>query len=136
MPEAGDERFSKAEIEAMRRAARDEDGVIADFWRRFREIGAKLPFAESLLAAYFTATDAETPTRVRMMLLGALAYFVMPFDAVADFLPVLGFTDDAAVIAATIATVRAHMKDVHWQRAKDVLGKATGERVIDGERTG
>jgi uncharacterized membrane protein YkvA (DUF1232 family) len=122
------EPFSKAEIESMRRAARDEAGVISDFWDRFRRIGSKLPFAEELVAAYVCATDDGTPARVKLTLLGALAYFVMPFDAVPDFLPLMGFTDDAAVLAAAIATVGAHMTDFHRARAREILGT----RAIDG----
>jgi uncharacterized membrane protein YkvA (DUF1232 family) len=113
--------FSKSEIEAIRRAARDEAGIIADFWSTLRRLGRAVPFADDLLAAYYCATDPATPSRVRLLLLGALAYFVMPVDGIADFLPVLGFTDDAAVIAATIATVRAHIRDVHWERAREAL---------------
>jgi uncharacterized membrane protein YkvA (DUF1232 family) len=120
--------FSKAEIEAMRRAARDEAGVIADFLDRFRRIGRKLPFAEDLVAAYVCATDPATPARVRMMLLGALAYFVMPVDMVPDFLPLLGFTDDAALLIATIATVGAHMTEAHRLRAREIMGSGR----IDG----
>lgn len=117
-----DERFSKAEIEAMRRAARDEAGVIADFWERFWRVGRRLPFAEDLVAACVCATDPDTPSRVRLMLVGALAYFVMPIDVVPDFLPLLGFTDDAAMLAATIATVRAHMTEAHRERAREIIG--------------
>jgi uncharacterized membrane protein YkvA (DUF1232 family) len=117
-----DERFSKAEIEAMRRAARDEAGVIADFWERFWRFGRRLPFAEDLVAACVCATDPETPSRVRLMLVAALAYFVMPIDLVPDFLPLLGFTDDAAVLAATLATVRAHMSEAHRRRAREIIG--------------
>jgi uncharacterized membrane protein YkvA (DUF1232 family) len=50
------------------------------------------------------------------VLIGALAYFVVPFDGIADFLPLLGFTDDAAVIAAAIAQVAGSISEEH--RAK------------------
>jgi uncharacterized membrane protein YkvA (DUF1232 family) len=50
----------------------------------------------------------------------------MPFDAIPDFLPVLGFTDDAAVIAATIAAIRMHMREEHWEKARAFLGRQAG----------
>jgi uncharacterized membrane protein YkvA (DUF1232 family) len=115
--------FTQAEIKAMRRAARDEDGVFAAFWEKIRDLGRKLPFAESLVAAAYCAVDPATPARVKLLLVGALAYFVMPFDGIPDMLPMLGFTDDAAVIAATIAAVRAHLTDTHFARAREFLGK-------------
>ena len=114
--------FSKAEMQAMRRAARDESGVLAEFWARIKTLGRKVPFAEDIVAAAYCASDPATPSRVKLLIVGALAYFVMPFDAIPDFLPLVGFTDDAAVIAATIAAVRAHMRDDHWEKAREFLG--------------
>jgi uncharacterized membrane protein YkvA (DUF1232 family) len=114
-------KFSKAEMQAMRRAARDEAGVLAEFWARIKTLGRKLPFAEDIVAAAYCATDPATPARVKLLIVGALAYFVMPFDGIPDLLPLVGFTDDAAVIAATIAAIRAHMRDEHRERARDFL---------------
>ena len=114
-------KFSRAEIAAMRRAARDESGVLAEFWQRIKRFGRKLPFAEDIVAMAYCATDPATPSRVKLLIVGALAYFVMPFDAIPDLLPLIGFTDDAAVIAATIAAIRAHMQDGHWQQARAFL---------------
>ena len=118
--------FSKAEMQAMRRAARDESGVFRDFWERIRTLGRKLPFADDVVAAAFCASDPATPSRVKLLIVGALAYFVMPFDAIPDLLPVLGFTDDAAVIAATIAAIRMHMREEHWEKARAFLGRQAG----------
>jgi uncharacterized membrane protein YkvA (DUF1232 family) len=117
--------FSKSEMQAMRRAVRDESGVLAEFWARIKTLGRKLPFAENIVAAAYCASDPLTPARVKLLIVGALAYFVMPIDAVPDFLPLVGFTDDAAVIAATIAAVRAHMREDHWEKARDFLGNKT-----------
>jgi uncharacterized membrane protein YkvA (DUF1232 family) len=114
-------KFTKAEMEAMRRASRDEDGVLSDFWARVKSVGRNLPFAENLVAAAYCATDPATPARVKLLILGALAYFVMPFDGIPDFLPLMGFTDDAAVLAATIAAIRAHMTDAHAEKAREFL---------------
>jgi uncharacterized membrane protein YkvA (DUF1232 family) len=114
-------RFSKAEMQAMRRAARDESGVLRDFWAAIKRLGRAVPFAEDIVAAAYCATDPATPSRVRLMIMGGLAYFVLPFDGLPDILPLIGFTDDAAVIAAVIAAVRLHMRDEHRDRARDFL---------------
>ena len=91
------------------------------FWTKLRRVAADLPFAEDLLAAYYCAFDRATPMQVKAALFGALAYFVLPFDAVPDFLPVLGFTDDAAVLAAAIKLVAGHIRPVHHDAARDKL---------------
>ncbi len=61
---------------------------------------------------------------MKLVLLGAIAYFVLPFDAVADFLPLLGFADDAAIIAAAIAQVAGAITDKHREKAREVLEDA------------
>ena len=102
-------------------AARDEAIVRGGFWRKFRQFAAQIPFVEDLLTAYYCAFDRTTPNHVRVALLGALAYFVLPFDVFPDVLPVLGFTDDAAVLAGAIRLIWTHIKPAHRQAAHDAL---------------
>lgn len=99
----------------------DEARVRRDFWPIVRRVARNIPFAEDAVAAYYCALDRETPTHVRAALIGALAYFVLPFDAVPDFLPLMGFADDASILAAAIAAVRIHMKDRHRDAARRTL---------------
>ena len=91
------------------------------FWRKVRRVMARVPFAEDLLAAYFCALDRDTPTYVRGVLLGAVAYFVLPADMIPDLLVPLGFTDDASVIAAAIAAVGSHLQPRHRAQARTRL---------------
>ena len=93
------------------RGDRDEARMRRDFWRKAARVAARLPFAEDLLAAYYCAFDRATPVQVKATLVGALAYFVLPFDAVPDMLPLVGFTDDAAVLLAALRMVRAEHRD-------------------------
>ncbi|MGQ4273633.1 YkvA family protein [Terrihabitans sp. B22-R8] len=91
------------------------------FWPKLRRMAARLPFAEDAVSAYYCAFDRETPTRVRLILLGALVYFIVPFDAVADFLPLFGLADDAGVLSAALLAVGAHISDSHRAAAKSAL---------------
>ena len=91
------------------------------FWTKLRRVLARIPFAEDLLAGYYCALDRDTPTRVRAVLLGAIAYFVLPADAVPDLFVGLGFTDDAAVIAAALTAVGRHLQPRHRSRARESL---------------
>ncbi|MDZ4367879.1 MAG: YkvA family protein, partial [Afipia sp.] len=91
-----------AHFERAEKLAKDPERVRRNFWLKFKRLAISLPFAEELLAAYYCAFDRETPRHVQAALLGAIAYFIIPFDFVTDVLPVLGFTDDAAVLATAI----------------------------------
>ena len=93
------------------------------FWRKVRRVLVRIPFAEDLLAAYFCAIDRNTPTYVRGILLGAVAYFVMPADMIPDLLGPLGFGDDASVIAAALTAVGSHLRPEHRAQARDRLDK-------------
>ncbi len=115
------------EPEAERMAA-EEDYVRRRFWRKAKRVAAGLPFAEDLLAAYYCAFDRDTPLQVKAALIGALAYFVLPVDAIPDVLPLFGYTDDAAVLYTAIRLVAGHIRPVHRQAARAALA-----RGLDGE---
>ena len=103
------------------RLARDRDSVRRRVWIKLKKVAAGLPFVEDLLAAYYCAFDKETPRHVQVTLLGALAYFILPFDFIPDMLPVLGFTDDAAVLATAIRLVANHITEDHRLAARAAL---------------
>ena len=108
-------------LEAAERLADDQDSLRRRFWRKLKRVGSHLPFAEDLVAAYYCAFDRQTPRHVQAALLGAIAYFILPFDFVPDMLPVLGFTDDAAVLATAIRLVASHITPEHHAAARAAL---------------
>ncbi len=112
-------------FEPADRLAQDRDSVRRRFWIKFKQVVAKIPFAEDLLAAYYCAFDRETPRHVQAALLGALAYFILPFDFMPDMLPILGFTDDAAVLATAIRMVSSHITPDHREAARAALKRGT-----------
>jgi uncharacterized membrane protein YkvA (DUF1232 family) len=103
------------------RNTRYEERVRRDFWRKAARVAARLPFAEDLLAAYYCAFDQATPAHVKTALVGALAYFVLPFDFMPDVLPFLGFTDDAAVLLTALRVVAGHLRPEHRDAARAAL---------------
>lgn len=88
------------------------------FWKKLARVVARISFAEDIVAAFYCALDRDTPTYVRATLLGAILYFLLPADAVPDFLAVLGFTDDATVLAAALAAVGRHLSETHREAAR------------------
>jgi uncharacterized membrane protein YkvA (DUF1232 family) len=110
------------------RGAREAERVRREFWHKARRVVAGLPFAEDLLAAYYCAFDHATPMPVKASLVGALAYFVLPFDAMPDVFPLLGFSDDAAVLLAALRMVGAHMRPEHRDAARAALARMKAGR--------
>ena len=116
-------RFTDDEMAAIRKSLRDEARFGSEFLGRLKRVAKRIPFAEDLLAAWFCARDPATPRRVRLTLLAALGYFVLPIDALPDIMPILGFTDDAAVIAAALAAVAGSITPEHRERARKAMAE-------------
>ena len=113
-----------------KRYERDRVRVEKGFWDKVRRTAGRVPFAEEAVAAYYCAFDRETPLQVKAILMGALAYFVVPADMLPDFLVLFGFTDDAAVLAAAIRTVASAIKPNHRLRARQALGTESEEQAV------
>ena len=101
----------------------DQALVEERFWDKVRKTLGRVPFVEDALAAYYCATDGKTPLYVKAVLMGALAYFIVPSDVIPDFIVGLGYTDDASVLVAAIAAVRGSLKPEHFAAARAFLGK-------------
>lgn len=115
------QRFTREEMAAIRKSLRDEARFGSEFIGRLKRVAKRIPFAEDLLAAWVCTRDPSTPRRVKLTLLAALGYFVLPLDALPDVMPLLGFTDDAAVIAAALAAVAGSITPQHREKAKEML---------------
>ncbi len=99
----------------------NEQRVARGFLPKIRKVAAKIPFARDVVAVWYCARDPDTPDTAKGLMVAALAYFVLPFDAIPDFLGVIGYTDDAAVFAALLAVVGKHLKDSHRAQADEFL---------------
>jgi uncharacterized membrane protein YkvA (DUF1232 family) len=118
-----------AGFEPADRLAQDRESLRKRFWVKLKQAAAKLPFTEDLLAAYYCAFDKHTPRHVQVALLGAIAYFILPFDFIPDMMPVLGFTDDAAVLATAIRLVATNITDDHRAAARAALKRGVSEEA-------
>ena len=71
------------------------------------------------------ARDQSLPRGVRVRLWLLLAYLAMPIDLIPDFIPVLGYADDAIVVAAVLRSVVRHARadalTRHWPGTDDGL---------------
>ena len=100
-----------------------ERTVARGFWPKMRKVAAHVPFAGEALALWYCAKDDETPLTAKGMMFAALAYFVLPTDAIPDFIAGIGYTDDAAVLLATLNLVGRHLKPRHRAAARADIEK-------------
>lgn len=110
----------------MARKPDEEREVELGFWPKIATYAASVPFAEQALSAWYCAFDRQTASSVRYTLIGALAYFILPTDAVPDILPLLGFSDDAALLSAALIAVGSNITEAHREAARQALGRLKG----------
>ena len=90
-----------------------------DFLKNVRFYISYIPFTKDAVAMYFCMIDSQTTLHAKGVIAAALAYFLLPADAIPDALVGIGFTDDASIIATDLATVRAYVTDEHRQKANE-----------------
>ena len=98
------------------------------FWDTVRNYASKIgrEVLEQALSMYYALQDPDTPVWARSIIIGALLYLISPVDAVPDFIPVVGLTDDIGVITGALATVAMPIKPAHKAQASS---KAAHTRV-------
>jgi uncharacterized membrane protein YkvA (DUF1232 family) len=100
-----------------------EESLRGRIWRKLLREAASLPLAEELLTAHYCAFDRQTPLYVKLVLVGAIAYFALPDELMARYVPLIRYADDAAVLATAVKAVSAHIKPEHRRAAQDTLAR-------------
>ena len=80
-----------------------DKGLLEKISSTFKKAGLKVIYY--VLVLYFVLKDENTPMQHKMIIIGALGYFILPIDLIPDFIPVAGFTDDAAALIACLKSV-------------------------------
>ncbi len=78
---------------------------------------------EKVLWLWFASRRADLPVWARSAVYGALAYFILPIDAIPDLIPGLGFTDDIGVLSYALATIASYVDADVKRRTGEVLSK-------------
>jgi uncharacterized membrane protein YkvA (DUF1232 family) len=71
-----------------------------------REIFGDLQIIVRLVKAWLAGEYKDISLKSILILIGALLYFINPFDAVPDALPVIGYVDDVGVVAWVLKTLK------------------------------
>ncbi len=85
-------------------------------WRLLRRAGRSV--ARPAIECLELVLDAQTPLQVRLTMVAALTYLLMPLDLIPDFIPVAGFGDDVVAMTALLGLYRTHMSEAVRARAQ------------------
>ena len=79
------------------------------FWKKIERVAKKVGATVLLpvFTLYYTLQDEKVPVKHKAYIIGALGYFILPIDLIPDgILPVIGFTDDVAVMGLVLKIVK------------------------------
>ena len=109
----GVESFSEADLEKVRK-----DSAVAE--EKSSKLGAQFESFKltwSLLQDYWAGEYKNVPWKLIASIGFAVAYLVSPLDIIPDFIPVLGFVDDAAVFALVVSSFQSELDDYKaWKK--------------------
>jgi len=106
------------------------------FWKKCKryakQAGSKTIYMALLL--FYAYRRKETPGWAKHIMLGALGYLISPIDALPDLSPILGYTDDAGVLAFALVVVSGHINEEVKTQARERLSgwfSEVDEGVLD-----
>jgi uncharacterized membrane protein YkvA (DUF1232 family) len=90
-------------------------------WKKLRKVAKKAgrKAVYYVLVLYYLARDPKVPSGLKLTILGALGYFILPLDFIPDALLLLGFTDDLAALAWALYKLRKYITPEIKQKARD-----------------
>ena len=92
-----------------------KDGEFDDegYWSKLKQFAkaAGLEVIEKSLLLFYAAQQPHTPIWARTVIYSALTYFVVPIDAIPDFTPIVGYSDDLGALAAAVTTCGMYIDD-------------------------
>ncbi|MEC1180813.1 DUF1232 domain-containing protein [Metasolibacillus meyeri] len=120
--------MSKFQLEEMI-AGKDKHFSNDKFLTKVKATGLKLGMSTMHAAStlFFAVKSPDMSKANKLIILGALGYFILPFDVIADILPFVGLADDVFVITAALAKVYSSITDDTKQEAHQFLKKTFGE---------
>ena len=88
--------------------------------KKFKKIRGIKTLLQKGILLYVVLLDGDTPKWVKAIATAALAYLINPVDAIPDAIPVVGYSDDLAVIIAALASIKENIKAHHHEQATDI----------------
>lgn len=133
-PDFGNERVSFFWSKALKKAgeilqsAKKILELLEDGWKLLervrenkfiKELWNKITAMFRLIKAYSDGSFRDIPWNFLLLLITAIVYFVSPVDAIPDVIPIVGFADDASVIAIIYNAIKPIIdKFIEWEKSR------------------
>lgn len=104
-----------------------ENGLWNKVKKYSKKVGSTAVYA--ILLLYFVLQKEDVPAKNKMIIIGALGYFISPIDLIPDAIPAVGYTDDIAVLLAALWQVAMYIDADVKNKAKEKLKDWFGEDI-------
>ena len=94
-----------------------------EFWEKMKDVAKKvgLKTTSYALILYYVLKKDGVPLTDKMLITGSLEYFILPIDLIPDFIPIAGYTDDAAGMLFAIKKCMNYVDDEIKENVSDRL---------------
>jgi uncharacterized membrane protein YkvA (DUF1232 family) len=101
------------------------------FWEKLKKFAKKAgsSVVYSVLLLYYTLQKPEVPTKTKAIIIGALGYFILPFDLIPDVAVGVGYTDDLAALGIALLQVAMYIDEDIKTKSKEKLKVWFGDHV-------
>jgi uncharacterized membrane protein YkvA (DUF1232 family) len=103
----------------------DEESFFKKILDYGKRAGAKVVFASLLL--FYAVKSERMPLKEKAIVLGALGYFIFPFDVIPDFIPIIGYGDDFAVLFTVVKMITSYIDEQVINDARGQLNEWFGD---------
>lgn len=102
-------------------------------WKKLKKVAQKAgrKAVYYVLVLYYVSRDPSVPKSLKLKVLGALGYFILPLDFIPDVIVALGFTDDLAALAWALFTMRKYITPEIQAKARERLREWFGPEEGD-----
>lgn len=103
------------------------------FWKKLEKSASKLgkKVLLEILTLFYLLASGKTPLKIRIAIMTALGYFILPTDMVSDFIPFLGFSDDIAFLSYTFTKAQKYLTPEIKNKATKKLQKWFPENISE-----
>lgn len=98
-----------------------ETGLWDKISENFKTVGKDLLI--KVLQLYYTSMATGTPVTTKALIFAALGYFISPVDFVPDIIPVLGYADDAGIVALVLNQISNYISEEIKKQSEEKLNQ-------------